>query len=153
MNLRRWILVQPLLVFCCAPLWGQGPANPTTPEPGITLTRLLDRAEVRVSRLEIQPGAVRRVHAHDDVSFHLFVVLSGTVQFSVGSEQSEGIPGRVFFLKKGTKHGFMNSGTVPATALEIFIKDGAPVADRDALAPFIALLAPQAKVNVIPTEK
>ena len=144
MNLRKRRRVLPLLAFCCVPLWGQTPTGAITPEPGITLIRLLDRPEVRVSRLELQPGATRQVHAHDDVSFHLFVVLTGTIQFSMGSEQSEGMPGKVFFLKKGTKHGFKNSGSVPATALEIFIKNGASVADRDALAPFLALAASQA---------
>ncbi len=36
-------------------------------DPGVRLTRLIDRAEVRVSRPEIEPGAARRIHAHNDL--------------------------------------------------------------------------------------
>ena len=38
-------------------------STPPDPDPGVKLTRLIDRAEVRVSRLVLQPGAARRAHA------------------------------------------------------------------------------------------
>jgi len=143
-----------LAVFYCATLSGQVPGNQITPDAGITLTRLLDRPEIRVSRLEIEPGAARRVHAHDDVQFHVFVVLSGTVQFSIASEEpEEGKPGKVFFLKKGTMHGFKNSGSVPATALEIFVKNGASVAEGDALGFSLGFLASQTRSVAEPSRK
>ncbi|HYL39174.1 MAG TPA: cupin domain-containing protein [Bryobacteraceae bacterium] len=138
--------MQGIALFYCASVFAQAPGNTITPDPGITTTRLLDRPEVRVSRLEIEPGATRRVHAHDDVQFHLFVVLTGTVQVSIGSEQAEeGKPGKVFFLKKGTKHGFTNSGKTQATALEVFIKAGAAALDRDVLGLALAWAAAQTR--------
>ena len=94
-------------------------------DPGVRPTRLIDRPEVRVSRVEIQPGATRRVHAHDDVQFHLWVPLAGTLQLSIGSEPPvSAASGQAFFLKRGTPHGFKNIGTTPAAVLEVFVKDG-----------------------------
>ena len=119
-----------------------------TPDPGITTTRLLVRPEIRVSRLEIQPGAVRRVHQHDDVKYHLFVPLTGTVQVTVGSAKpEEGALGKVFFMEKGTPHGFKNTGTSMATALEVFVNDtparaGVPLDEAAALALAQAFTSP-----------
>lgn len=105
------------------------------PDPGVFPTTLMDRAEVRVLRVEIKPGATRRVHVHSDVRFHLFVPVTGTVQLSIESENPvEAAPGQVHFLKANTPHGFKNTGALPATVIELFIKDGAPRADQDALA-------------------
>jgi quercetin dioxygenase-like cupin family protein len=55
-------------------------------DPGVRPTRLIDRAEVRVSRVEIQPGATRRVHTHDDVAYHLWIPVEGTLQLTMGSD-------------------------------------------------------------------
>ncbi len=97
-------------------------------DPGVRPTRLIDRAEVRVSRVELQAGATRRVHTHDDVEFHLWVPLSGTFQLSVGSEApAAAAPGQAFFFKRGTPHGFRNVGTSAGAVLEIFVKDSAKV--------------------------
>jgi len=40
-------------------------------DKGVNPVRLMDRPEVRVSRVEVAPGAVRSVHTHDDVRFHM----------------------------------------------------------------------------------
>jgi mannose-6-phosphate isomerase-like protein (cupin superfamily) len=100
-------------------------------DPGIKPNRMIDRAEVRVSRVEIQPGATRRVHAHNDVPFHLWVPMTGTLEITIGSDAPvAAAPGQAFFLKRGTPHGFRNVGTTPAAVLEVFVKDGAATADR-----------------------
>src|SRR5580765_1931233 len=36
--------------------------QPGTADPGVMFTTIMDRPEVRILRVEIQPGAVRRVH-------------------------------------------------------------------------------------------
>jgi quercetin dioxygenase-like cupin family protein len=103
-------------------VWAQ---NPVTAEadPGVRLTRLIDRAEVRVSRIEIQPGAARRVHTHDDVEYHLWIPIEGNLQITIGSDApAAAAPGQAFFMKRGTSHGFKNVGTTPAAVFEIFIK-------------------------------
>ena len=69
-------------------------------DAGINPTTILDRAEVRIARVEIAQGAVRSLHAHDDVRFHLYIPLAGTLQLTVGSEAPvEAQPGQAFFIK------------------------------------------------------
>ena len=41
--------------------------------------------------------------------------------------------GQVFFIEKGTPHGFRNIGDTPAAVLEIFVKDGASAAKIQAV--------------------
>jgi quercetin dioxygenase-like cupin family protein len=111
-------------------LWGaanaQSPGQPPAAgeaDPGVRPTRLIDRAEVRVSRVEIQAGATRRVHKHDDVKYHLWIPVEGHLQLTVASDEPVAASsGQAFFLNRGTPHGFKNVGTTPAAVLEIFVK-------------------------------
>jgi len=92
-------------------------------DPGVRPTRLIDRAEVRVTRVEIQPGATRRAHQHDDVVYHLWVPIEGQLQLTIGSDAPvAAASGQAFFMKRGTSHGFKNTGTTVAAVLEIFVK-------------------------------
>jgi len=114
-------------------------------DPGVRLTRLIDRAEVRVSRLEIEPGAVRRVHAHNDVEYHLWIPIEGSLQITIGADApTAAAPGQAFFLKRGTSHGFKNVGATKAAVFEIFIKQtttaGGP-ASIDVLASALAAIS------------
>jgi quercetin dioxygenase-like cupin family protein len=104
-------------------------------DPGVRPTRLIDRAEIRVSRVEIQPGATRSVHTHDDVEYHVWVPLEGTLQITVGSDPPvTAKSGQAFFLKRGTPHGFKNVGTSAAAVMEIFVKQTAAARGQDAAA-------------------
>src|SRR5215470_9376434 len=97
---------------------------------GVNPVRLMDRPEVRVSRVEIAPGAVRSVHTHDDVRFHLWIPISGKLEITIGSAKPvEAASGQAFFMEKGTRHGFKNIGSAPAAVLEIFVKDSSATAD------------------------
>jgi len=110
--------------------------------PGVNPVRLMDRAEVRVSRVEIQPGAVRSVHTHDDVRFHLWIPISGKLEITIGSAKPvEAAAGQAFFLQKGTPHGFKNVGSTPAAVMEVFVKDGASAAEVHTLGVALAALA------------
>ncbi len=110
---------------------GQTPAAGEA-DPGVRPNRMIDRAEVRVSRVEIQAGATRRVHAHDDVVYHLWVPLEGTLQITIGSAPPvTATSGQAFFMTRGTQHGFKNIGTTPGAALEIFIKQTTLASDVD----------------------
>ena len=107
--------------------FAQAPAAPQVTaeaDPGVRLTRLIDRAEVRLSRIELQPGAVRRVHAHDDVAYHLWVPIAGSLEITIGTDAPVAASsGQAFFMKRGTSHGFRNVGATPAALFEIFIKE------------------------------
>ena len=109
----------------------QTPA-PGEADPGVRPTRLIDRAEIRVSRVELQAGATRRVHTHDDVEYHVWVPLDGSFRITIGSDAPVAAkPGQAFFFKRGTPHGFKNVGTTAGAVMEIFVKQATAAADLD----------------------
>lgn len=98
-------------------------------DPGVRPIRLIDRDEIRVSRVELQPGATRRVHQHDDVEYHVWAPVSGALEITIGADAPKAAaPGQAFFMRKGTPHGFRNSGSAPAAVFEIFVKRSTAVA-------------------------
>lgn len=142
---RQWLVFIVLLCagFSPARLAAQPPAQqPGEADPGVRPFRLIDRDEIRVSRVELQPGAVRSVHAHDDVEYHVWAPVTGTLEITIGQDAPKtAVPGQAFFLKKGTPHGFRNTGATPAAVFEIFVKRSTPVAMNDAQPLVDALLA------------
>ena len=108
---------------------------------GYAPVRLWERPDVRAARVEIKPYATRAVHQHDDVKFHLFIPLTGTLQITIGSDKPVDAPvGQAFYIKGGTPHGFRNLGSTPGSAMEIFVKDGVSAASLDALGALVAAL-------------
>lgn len=108
-------------------------------DPGVRPNRLIDRAEVRVTRVEIQPGSTRRAHTHDDVVYHLWVPIEGKLELTIASDPPvAAASGQAFFFKRGTPHGFKNVGTTRAAVLEIFVKQAGPAAQAS-----LGDLAPQ----------
>jgi quercetin dioxygenase-like cupin family protein len=104
---------------------GQLVLNPiaATSGTGVSNAALLDRPEVRVLRVDLQPGAVRNVHTHDDTQFHLFIPVSGGALFEVEPDKPvELATWQAQFIKGGTRHGFKNTGTSTATVIEVFVK-------------------------------
>ncbi len=141
-----------LAVLSAASSWAQ-PA-PLAPDPGVAATRLINRAEIRISRVVLQPGAVRSVHAHDDVEYHAWIPLEGTFELSVGTDAPvPALPGQAFFFERGTMHGFRNVGDTEAAVMEVFVKDSGSNASRDVpdppalLASFAALVGAGTTAN------
>jgi quercetin dioxygenase-like cupin family protein len=115
---------------------------PGEADPGVRPTRLIDRAEIRVSRVELQGGAVRAVHAHDDVEYHVWVPLEGRLEITIESgSPTVAEAGQAFFLTRGTSHGFRNLGATPAAVMEIFVKQSVVGASTDAIEDLDDLLA------------
>jgi quercetin dioxygenase-like cupin family protein len=90
---------------------------------GVSNAALLDKPEVRILRVDVEPGGVRNTHTHDDVQFHLFIPVSGTMEL----QAEPGAPERLNAwqprsIKGGTRHGFKNVGTSKATIVEVFVK-------------------------------
>ena len=54
---------------------------------GISNVALLNESGARVLRVDVAPNGVRNVHSHDDVDFHLFVPVSGTVRLEVAGSR------------------------------------------------------------------
>ena len=123
----------------CIPATAQAPDNGKKGDQGYTPVRLWERPDVRATRVEIKAGTIRAVHQHDDVKFHLFIPLMGTLQLAIGSDKPVDAPiGQAFYIKGGTPHGFRNLGSTPGAAMEIFVKDGASTASLDAVSTLAA---------------
>lgn len=123
------------------------------PDPGVRPTRLIDRDEVRVTRVEIQAGATRRVHTHDDVVYHLWIPVEGRLELTSGSAAPVvAASGQAFFFNRGTPHSFKNVGTTPAAVLEIFVKQATKTADRDPSGAVALKLAARAMAPTRPDE-
>ena len=132
MRIRTKISALIFALFCSLHASAQTPGAANTPDPGVNPLRQIDRAEVRVTRVEPQPGAVRSSHAHNDVRFHLFIPVNGKIELTLGSAKPvEAAPGQAYFMEKGTMHGFRNIGTTPAVVMEVFVKDGAAAAQLE----------------------
>ena len=66
---------------------------------------------------------MRKPHKHDDVQYHLFVVVEATFEVTIASDAPVQAPEvRTFFFKTGTIHGFKNIGSIKAAAMEMFVR-------------------------------
>jgi mannose-6-phosphate isomerase-like protein (cupin superfamily) len=112
-----------LALLIVPPVSAQTSAQAAEADPGVRPTVMIDRVEVLAGRVELAVGAIRRVHQHDDVVYHLWIPIEGTLQITIGSDAPvTAKSGQAFFIKGGTPHGFRNIGTTPGAALEILIK-------------------------------
>ena len=96
-------------------------ARPVTGDPGVSSMVVIDRPEFRVLRDYAEPGATRRMHAHADTTYHVFVLITGQLLLTVeGESPVEVTPGQALYLKGGAQHTFKNTGTVASTIVEVF---------------------------------
>ncbi len=90
---------------------------------GISNAVLRNQPEVRVLRVVVEPGGVRAMHTHDDVDFHLFAPVSGTMELTVeGNPPIDVTPWHPYYLDGGTEHGFHNPTDVAIEIMEIFVQ-------------------------------
>lgn len=114
-------------VLCGAYALAQIPAATPTKDAGVSRALLLTKPEVRVLRVEIAPGATRSMHTHDDVRSHLFLPIAGSIELTIGSAKPvPALIGQAYYMEKGTRHGFRNTGTTKAMVYEVFIRDVTP---------------------------
>ena len=115
-----------IFALCSAPVFGQqrgqGRGN-----PGVSPQTIMDTAEVRVTRVQLEAGAVRPSHVHNEGPFHMFIPITSPVEIFFGPEGKEEretvAPGQVHLFKSNTPHGFKNAGSTPVTFIEIFVKN------------------------------
>ena len=106
---------------------GADKARPVAGDPGISSMVVMDQPEFRVLRDYAEPGATRRMHSHDDATWHVFTLVTGQLLLTVDGESPiEVTQGQVLNLKGGAKHTFKNTGTVTATIVEVFGKAPKP---------------------------
>jgi quercetin dioxygenase-like cupin family protein len=106
---------------------GADKARPVAGDPGISSMVVMEQPEFRVLRDYAEPGATRRMHSHDDATWHVFTLVTGQLLLTIEGEQPvEVTQGQVVNLKGGAKHTFRNTGTVTATIVEVFGKAPKP---------------------------
>ena len=89
-----------------------------------------NQSQFRVLRDYAEPGATRRMHSHDDATWHVFVLVTGQLTLTVDGEGPVDVTqGQVLTLKGGARHTFKNTGSVTATIVEVFGKTQTAAAD------------------------
>ena len=108
------------------------------PDPGVNFLVVVDNPHVRVLQVTLQPGAVRRPHVHNDVTFHMMVPVTGSLELTVEKDPViTTVPGQAYYMVKGQTHGFTNKSGAAVQVIELFIKP-----DPGAAAPAAAAAAP-----------
>ena len=125
--LKTFSLVVVLVALSCAPALAQRRGQARGGNTGVSPSTIMDTPDVRVTRVQIDAGAVRPSHSHNEGPFHMFIPISGPVDVFFGPEGKEEretvAPGQVHFFKSNTPHGFKNPGSTPVTFIEIFVKN------------------------------
>jgi quercetin dioxygenase-like cupin family protein len=106
---------------------GAEQARPVAGDPGISSMVVMDKPEFRVLRDYAEPGATRRMHSHDEATWHVFTLVTGQLRLTIEGEPPVDVTqGQVLSLKGGAKHTFTNTGTAAATIVEVFGKAAPP---------------------------
>jgi quercetin dioxygenase-like cupin family protein len=127
----------------------QGGGAQGDPDPGVHYVVIIDNPSVRVLQVTLQPGAVRREHVHNDVTFHMLVPVTGSLELSAGSQTAPAgreiivaVPGQAYYMVKGQPHGFTNKTTTPVQVIEVFVKGDAPAPWPVPITPLPAAVPP-----------
>ena len=124
------LLAAPLLTASMAAaqaVGGADQARPVAGDPGISSMVVMEQPEFRVLRDYAEPGATRRMHSHDDATWHVFTLVTGQLLLTIdGQPPVEVTQGQVLNLKGGAKHTFRNTGAVAATIVEVFGRAAKP---------------------------
>jgi quercetin dioxygenase-like cupin family protein len=126
---------------------GQKVGQTGNPDPGVNFLNVVENPHVRVLQVTLQPGAVRRPHVHNDVTFHMLVPITGSLELTVEKDPViTTVPGQAYYMVKGQTHGFTNKTAAPVQVIELFIKpDPGPVT-----APAAGTTAPAAPPTAAP---
>jgi quercetin dioxygenase-like cupin family protein len=128
---------------------GQKVGQTGNPDPGVNFLNVVENPHVRVLQVTLQPGAVRRPHVHNDVTFHMLVPVTGALELTVEKDPVvTAVPGQAYYMVKGQTHSFTNKTAAAVQVIELFIKPdpGTTAPAPDAAAPAAAPpAAPPAK--------
>ena len=102
---------------------GQKVGQTGNPDPGVNFLNVVENPHVRVLQVTLQPGAVRRPHVHNDVTFHMLVPINGSLELTVEKDPViTTVPGQASYMVKGQTHTFTNKGAAAVQVIELFIK-------------------------------
>lgn len=115
---------------------GQKVGQTGNPDPGVNFLVVVENPHVRVLQVTLQPGAVRRPHVHNDVTFHMLVPVTGPLELTVEKDPVvTTVPGQAYYMVKGQTHGFTNKTAAAVQVIELFIKPDPGTAAAPAEAP------------------
>jgi quercetin dioxygenase-like cupin family protein len=115
------------------------------PDPGVNFLNVVENPHVRVLQVTLQPGAVRRPHVHNDVTFHMLVPITGSLELTVEKDPVvTTVPGQAYYMVKGQTHTFTNKSAAAVQVIELFIKPEPVAAAAPAPAAAPAVPAPDA---------
>lgn len=100
----------------------QGVGSQGDPDPGVHFITIVDNPQVRVLQVTLQPGAVRRPHAHNDVPFNMLVPVTGSLELTVEGQTITTVLGQAYYIVKGQTHDLTNKTAAPVQIVELFIK-------------------------------
>lgn len=102
--------------------------QPGSLDPGVSFTNVVENAQVRVLQINLQAGAVRRPHMHNDVMFSIVVPVTGSLELTVDKDPVvTAVPGQAYYSARGQTHSFVNKTSAAVQIVEIFVKpDGVP---------------------------
>lgn len=93
------------------------------PDPGVNFLVVVENDHVRVLQVTLQPGAVRRPHVHNDVTFHMMVPVTGSLELTVEKDPVvTTVPGQAYYMMKGQTHSFTNKSAAAVQVIELFVK-------------------------------
>ncbi len=131
-----------VLIFSATSAWAQAVggaegAKPVQGDPGVSSMVVTEQPQYRVLRDYAEPGATRRMHSHNDATWHVFTLVTGQLRLTIEGETPIDVAqGQVVTLKGGSRHTFTNTGTATATIVEVFGKaPSAAVARESSNAP------------------
>ena len=102
---------------------GQKVGQTGNPDPGVNFLNVVENPHVRVLQVTLQPGAVRRPHVHNDVTFHMLVPITGSLELTIEKEPViTTVPGQAYYMVKGQTHSFTNKTAAAVQVIELFIK-------------------------------
>jgi len=97
--------------------------RPVAGDTGVFSSTVIDEALFRAGRNYAAPGATRSLHRHADVSFHIFVLATGTLRLEIEGQDVRIVgAGEIVSIPPGANHTFTNIGGDVATFIEIFGK-------------------------------
>jgi len=109
--------------LAAAPMLAQNVGQTGNPDPGVNFITVVDNPDVRVLQVTLQPGAVRRFHSHNDVTFHMLVPITGSLELTIEKNPAmTTVPGQAYYMVKGQTHSFTNKTSAPVQVIELFIK-------------------------------
>ena len=102
---------------------GQKVGQTGNPDPGVNFLNVVENPHVRVLQVTLQPGAVRRPHVHNDVTFHMLVPITGSLELTIEKDPViTTVPGQAYYMVKGQTHSFTNKTAAAVQVIELFIK-------------------------------